>query len=1157
MKHRAFENLVIRASAGSGKTFQLTNRYLQLIDAGVPPETILATTFTRKAAGEILDRILTRLSSAALSPSACTELSRFVRGDDSLDCRRAAELLQGLIENLPQMHVGTLDSFFAQIAGGFVLELGLPLGWKIVEPSEDTRLLNRAILLTFSNPDKNSAAELLNLLFSGESLRSLTDEVYRLVSQLMDVYRRTERGAWSKLPRLNLFSDEEKQRAIISLNAAVLPMTKGTHPKPNSHFVSARDDLIELFENENWEKFFGKKIVLEVLAGTNLYRKIPMDETLSAAIKTLIWQARAVLFQRLANRTEATCELLSRISEEYEVLKRREKAYRFEDITYRLADRILTLGDPLRFRFGSAVGHLLLDEFQDTTPIQWSVLEPFAQTAAGQSAQTAAGQSAETVAGQSAETVRPPKAVRRVFSPDEPEGVPVLAVSAREETDGAPDHSFFCVGDVKQSIYGWRGGVSEIFDEVCGRLPVCETRLDLSWRSAPTVLNTVTEVFGKISQNPTFAPTPNLLSVDSRAMKERAFLSAARRWESRFAAHQPAKRNASLSGFCSLETGPVFDTSLADVSENADDSPAGIDSPLEMNQKSLTFRYAVERIAEIHRRSPSQTVGVLVRKNETVEEIVRALAERQVEASQEGGVPLANSPAVRAILSVLTLADHPGDTLAAFHAASIPEFAPFFAGLSAPLTSSAGRTQFSRTLRDQILTDGIPNAARRLADCLAPRCDANARRMLNAFLILAISHTEKAVPRMDRFLDMVRAHKTELSSAANLRVMNFHQCKGLEFDIVVLPELDSIVSYQPPKYIVRQKSRTGPIEAVLRQVDKNERMLLPKSFQKAYEKMLAAEMEEALDILYVGMTRAIRELVMIVPPNKNGSNQPDTNMRLSNILIQALAGRSGIESVASIEGENVLYSVGDPRWYENEAKTPRAVFSGVETISFGDTTELKSVAADSDASDENPSLSDEAAPSQTNFRRQWRDEKVFLRGLALHRCFEQVRWLDRELPTRETLREVLLGILFDSKQIDQTIEEFYRLCEGPNVRRRLSRSECRKFSDRCEWSVMTEYPIWSPPKRGMSGFRRGIIDRLLLCRENDRVIAAEIIDYKTNRLTDPDALAANPSDFPDLILPYRRQLEEYRERVAAKYSLDPEKIALRLLFVTYDLVLNL
>ena len=62
---QSLPDIVIRASAGTGKTYQLASRFLRLLDANVPPESILAATFTRKAAGEILERILLTLARAA------------------------------------------------------------------------------------------------------------------------------------------------------------------------------------------------------------------------------------------------------------------------------------------------------------------------------------------------------------------------------------------------------------------------------------------------------------------------------------------------------------------------------------------------------------------------------------------------------------------------------------------------------------------------------------------------------------------------------------------------------------------------------------------------------------------------------------------------------------------------------------------------------------------------------------------------------------------------------------------------------------------------------------------------------------------------------------------------------------------------------------
>src|SRR5437016_11508170 len=81
MNRQFFSHELIRASAGSGKTHQLTNRYLALLAAGVEPDAILATTFTRKAAGEILDRVLERLAEAAADAADAAKLAGQIGAD--------------------------------------------------------------------------------------------------------------------------------------------------------------------------------------------------------------------------------------------------------------------------------------------------------------------------------------------------------------------------------------------------------------------------------------------------------------------------------------------------------------------------------------------------------------------------------------------------------------------------------------------------------------------------------------------------------------------------------------------------------------------------------------------------------------------------------------------------------------------------------------------------------------------------------------------------------------------------------------------------------------------------------------------------------------------------------------------------------------------
>ena len=69
------EHRMILASAGTGKTYALTNRFVQLLAAGAPPERIVALTFTRKAAGEFFDEILGKLARAASDAGEATRLA--------------------------------------------------------------------------------------------------------------------------------------------------------------------------------------------------------------------------------------------------------------------------------------------------------------------------------------------------------------------------------------------------------------------------------------------------------------------------------------------------------------------------------------------------------------------------------------------------------------------------------------------------------------------------------------------------------------------------------------------------------------------------------------------------------------------------------------------------------------------------------------------------------------------------------------------------------------------------------------------------------------------------------------------------------------------------------------------------------------------------
>ena len=114
----------IIANAGSGKTHRLTTRYIELLERGVSADHIVALTFTRKAAGEFLDAIFNRLLKASVSFAEARALARET-GMPRLTPQRCVQHLRELVEKLPVLTLGTLDSFFGRILRAFAFEYGV------------------------------------------------------------------------------------------------------------------------------------------------------------------------------------------------------------------------------------------------------------------------------------------------------------------------------------------------------------------------------------------------------------------------------------------------------------------------------------------------------------------------------------------------------------------------------------------------------------------------------------------------------------------------------------------------------------------------------------------------------------------------------------------------------------------------------------------------------------------------------------------------------------------------------------------------------------------------------------------------------------------------------------------------------------------------
>src|SRR3954463_16616886 len=151
-------HVMILASAGSGKTHALTNRYIGLLAHGAKPERIAALTFTRKAAGEFFDEILGKLARAASDEAAARELAAAI----GLPAMRPADFLKLLREVTGAMHrltLGTLDGFFARVVRAFPLELGLNGDFEVLQEHAAQLERRRVLRRMFAHADGDTARQ--------------------------------------------------------------------------------------------------------------------------------------------------------------------------------------------------------------------------------------------------------------------------------------------------------------------------------------------------------------------------------------------------------------------------------------------------------------------------------------------------------------------------------------------------------------------------------------------------------------------------------------------------------------------------------------------------------------------------------------------------------------------------------------------------------------------------------------------------------------------------------------------------------------------------------------------------------------------------------------------------------------------------------------
>lgn len=818
---------LVRASAGTGKTYRLTARLLRILLQGAPPESVLATTFTRKAAGEILDRVLLTLARAAdeNDDQALDQLRQQV-GIPTLPRSVCLQLLEALLGNIHRFRVCTLDSLFAQLARSFPFELGLPPAWRLTDEIEEVWFRERAVDSVIAVLEPTEMTAVLSMLGKGETRRSIARELLQVVDAAYNCQRQCDEDVWHQLVAPKLPDPAEITAAAGTLRLA--------RPKQKRHRAKL-EKLAELLELREFGTLVDDTLVANIAAARRTrsevkYYRAAFPEGLDPSFDILYSAVRTTVLSLLNAQNEATGTVLAAYDHHVTQLKHAARALGFDDVAIRLAAQFASLDHRvLSSRMDGAVDHILLDEFQDTSPAQWRVLRPLAARV------TACDSNAEK-------------------SPD----------------DWQVRRSFFCVGDTKQAIYGWRGGVAEIFDAVADQLPgITEVEQNTSYRSSPVVIDVVNQTFRNLQRHPLTTAADSGDRTD-KSMYEAA---AVNRFARRFPVHEAAQK--SLPGYFRLETCPL-------VKEGDQEA-----------KRMACFEHAAKLTAEINGSAAGKSIGVLTRTNRGVAQLIFLLERLGVEVSQEGGNPLTDSAAVEVVLSALMMAEHPGDGRWEFHVSATP--LANLPGFGADLVRSMCEDR------------GLAETVEFLAGVLTVNCDPRETLRLKQLIHLAISYELNAAPRLRDFVRFVREKRVERPQAAPVRVMTVHQAKGLEFDAVVLPELDVALTRQSGHCVADVRELGEPPTAITRYLSSKSWHFLPRDWQTAFGAQAAGAMTEALCLLYVAMTRARQSLhVVIQPPRKK-----EFETRTSASLIYHALGCDADPT----DGMTTLFEAGDAQWH--------------------------------------------------------------------------------------------------------------------------------------------------------------------------------------------------------------------------------------------------
>ncbi|MDR2824002.1 MAG: UvrD-helicase domain-containing protein, partial [Prevotellaceae bacterium] len=814
---------IYRASAGSGKTYQLTNEFITRLfedSHRFPHRRIMAVTFTNKATDEMRTRIVGTLYQLAHNQNQklAKELSEKLQTSETEIITKARQLLFEILHDYHFFAVSTIDRFFQQILRAFAREIGIVGNYNI--ELDTTLALQQAsdnLMINLAKPENRQLLEWLtdiaeNMIEEGQAwniqkkMLSLGKEIFsenfENQAALTDEKMHDKvflKNYSSKLK--DIINEYDENVKIKAKNILILMKKFGLQ---HEDFSYKRTKKFEEFE-DNPIVEIGKRIYemreAEKCYTKNSTAKNIIEYAYENGMQLVINELLDFINTNLPLRNSATIILknignlgiISDLSLEISKLMNEHDTFLLSDTNLLLSRIIADSDSPFIYeKTGIFINHFMIDEFQDTSVLQWNNFKPLIHNSL------------------------------------------------------ASGNADMLVGDVKQSIYRWRNSDWRLLDEqIFGDFrneQVTEIQLDTNWRSDRNIVEFNNNIFSLAPQILYNELQDNILSNDFDFEKYKNIIEKITN----------AYRNVNQQVSTKNQEGHIYFEFLEDDK----------DSELSWRDESLRRLPKLLEDLQIRGFQPNR-VCVLVRKNAEAEQVVQRMLEykrEQVENSEfcydiigNEGLSVAAAPVVRFIINTLQLVQNPQNCIAR----KIVEmtFANFDFKDKLQQIRVLPLFEMVEMLISIFELDKWQNAAvyiQALQDIVYQFATRKSASLADFLAWWADEGTKKTVAMPD--------------SQRAFRIMTVHKAKGLDFEAVVMPFVDwEMETTGANADILWCRTEIPPFDALPVFPINYSAVLKNSIFTLEYYKEKMLQLVDNLNIAYVAFTRPKHELICFAP----------------------------------------------------------------------------------------------------------------------------------------------------------------------------------------------------------------------------------------------------------------------------------------------------